>query len=430
VIRKRNNLFYGWFVLAGTMLVFFTSSGTFFFSYGVFLPVMSDDLGWSRTAVGAGLFLCLLTFGLPSPLIGASIAKFGPRKNIILGNLLAALGMFGMSQCSELWHLYFFFGVLVGLGAGFGLYLAGTTLVNNWFIDRRSLSMGFLFGINGLAGFIFPPFAAWLIASMGWQNTWIVFGGMNIIFAVLIGGLVLIKNTPEDLGQVPYGMSVETANSSGVKDLNKRNSYWESANWQIKQAIKEPALWLIMVIGAANYYAFGTMTAHQIAYLKDIGFSAIIAALLYSLVSGMGIIGRFGFGALALRINMRKLLIISFVMQLSAFIILLTTKSPILIYLYAVLFGISCGAIVTAFPTIVGEYFGRTSFAQIMGFVLPLGILGESIGPIVAGIIYDTTTTYTLAFILVTVVSLLGLICVIFLRSSPPHENYSNNTPS
>ena len=429
-MRQRDNSFYGWFVLAGAMLVFFTSSGTFFFSYGVFLPVMSDYLSWSRAAVGAGLSLGLLTFGLTSPLIGASIAKFGPRKNIIFGNSLAALGMFGMSQCSELWHLYFFFGVLVGLGAGFGMYLAGTTLVNNWFIDKRSLSMGFLFGVNGLAGFVFPPLAAWLIASVGWQNTWIVFGGMNLTFAVLIGGLVLIKNMPEDLGQVPYRKIVETGSSSRVEDLIKSNSDAKSTYWHIRQAIREPALWLIMLIGATNYYAFGTMTAHQIAYLKDIGFSVIIAALLYSLVSGMGIIGRLGFGALALRINMRKLIITSFVLQICAFIILLTTRNPILIYLYAVLFGISGGAIVVAFPTIVGEYFGRTSYAQIMGFALTVGIVGESIGPVVAGIIYDTTTAYTLAFMLVTAVSLLGLTCAIFLRRPRPLNNRRNNRPA
>ena len=148
-----------------------------------------------------------------------------------------------------------------------------------------------------------------------------------------------------------------------------------------------------MLIGATNYYAFGMIAAHQIAYLKDIGFSTIRAALLYSFVSGMSIIGRLGFGVLALRTNMRKLIITSFVVQIFAFIILSTTKNPVLIYLYAVLFGISCGAIVAAFPTIVGEYFGRTSYAQIMGFVLTVGILGEGIGPVVAGIIYDTTAT-------------------------------------
>lgn len=70
MIGQRSNSFYGWFVLAGAMLVFFSSSGTFFFSYGVFLPVISDALILSRAAVGAGLTLGLLSFGLPSPLIG------------------------------------------------------------------------------------------------------------------------------------------------------------------------------------------------------------------------------------------------------------------------------------------------------------------------------------------------------------------------
>ena len=420
MIRQRDNSFYGWFVLAGAMLVYFTSAGTFFFSFGVFLPVISDDLGWSRAAVGSGLSLTLLIFALSSPLIGASIVKFGPRINIILGNIVAALGMFGMSQCSELWHLYFFFGVLVGLGAGFGQYLACTTLVNNWFMARKSLSMGFLVATGGLAGFVFPPLASWLVASVGWQTTWIIFGSMNLTFCVLIGGLVLIRNMPEDLGQVPYGKIVDTGSSSGAEALINENNDAGSTDWRTKQAIREPALWLIMLFGAANYYAFGTMTAHQIAYLKDIGFSAIVAALVYSLVSGMGIIGRFGFGALALRINMRKIIITSFVVQLCSFIILLTTENPVLIYLYAVLFGISGGAIVASFPSIVGEYFGRTSFAQIMGFVLPLGIAGESIGPVVAGIIYDTTTTYTLAFVLMTAVSLLGLVCAVFLRRPKP----------
>jgi MFS family permease len=384
------------------MLVFFSSAGTFFFSYGVFVPVLSEGLGWSRAAVGAGLSLGLLTFGLPSPLIGASIAKFGPRKNIIFGNSLAALGMFGMSQGSELWHLYFFFGVLVGLGAGFGIFLACTTLVNNWFIDRRSLSMGLLFGAGGLAGFIFPPLTSWLIDGVGWQSTWIVFGSINLLFAVLIGGLVLVRNTPEDLGQVPYRETVEPANSSQAQGLMIENNNTKSK--------------VIVLIGATNFYAFGTMNAHQIAYLKDIGFSAIAAAMVFSMLSGMGIIGRFGFGVLALRINLRILIIASFVMQVSALVLLLTTKNPGLIYLYAVLFGISSGAIVVSLPTIVGEYFGRTHYPRIMGFVFPLVIFAESIGPLIAGVIYDTTTTYTLAFGIMIIVSLLGLTSAVFLR--------------
>jgi MFS family permease len=80
--------------------------------------------------VGGGLSVALLAFGLPSPLIGVSIARFGPRANIIFGNLLVAVGLAGMSITTKVWQIYLFYGIMVGLGSGFGLYLTCTTLVN------------------------------------------------------------------------------------------------------------------------------------------------------------------------------------------------------------------------------------------------------------------------------------------------------------
>jgi MFS family permease len=96
------------------------------------------------------------------------------------------------------------------------------------------------------------------------------------------------------------------------------------------------------------------------------------------------------------------------------------TKNPGIIYLYAVLFGISSGAIVVSLPTIVGEYFGRARYPQIMGLVFPMFMLAESVGPFIAGVIYDTTAMYTLAFVIIASVSLLGLIGAVFLR--PPKQ--------
>ena len=121
------------------------------------------------------------------------------------------------------------------------------------------------------------------------------------------------------------------------------------------------------------------------------------------------------------------LVIASFVIQLSALGILLATRNLDLMYLYAALFGISCGAIVVALPTIVGEYFGRTRYPQIMGFAFPLCLVAESMGPVIAGAIYDTTATYTLAFILVTFASLLVLIGAVLLRRPQPRNNSRNN---
>ena len=417
---RRGRVFYGWIALAGAALVYFTGCGIFFYSYGVFLPTMCDELGWSRAAMAAGLSLGTLTFGLPSPLIGASITRFGPRVNIVLGNLLAALGLAGMSLAQEVWHIYFFYG-LAGLGVGFGMYMACTMVVNNWFIGKRSLGMGLVVAAGGLGGFVFPPLATWLISTIGWQMSWVILAGIHFIFAVLIGVSILVRNRPEDVGQVPDGISIEPARREEGIDHQSR-VYQSPVDWQTKQTMRKPVTWLIATICAANFFAIGTVTAHQIAYLKDVGFTPMVAAMVLSLVSGMSIIGRLGFGALALRFEVRHLAVVSFAVQLVALAILLATKNLTLIYIYAALFGISYGALVVALPTFVGGYYGRTYYAQILGMIFPLGTVAEAVGPVLAGAIYDATATYTLAFALVAAFSSVGLVCAVLARPPKPRQ--------
>lgn len=413
---KKGRVFYGWIALAGAALVFFVSAGIFYYSYGVFLPIMSDDLGWSRAAVAGGLSLGMLWVGLPSPLIGASIARFGPRVNMVFGNLLAALGLAGMSLAQEVWHVYFFYS-LAGLGVGFGLYMACTTVVNNWFVRRRSLGMGLVVAAGGLGGFLFPPLTTWLISTVGWQMSWVVLAGIYFTFTVVIGGLILVRNKPEDLGQVPDGISIEPVMEE--ERINYRSRVYQSlVDWRAKQTIRKPATWLIAAISAANFFAVGTISAHQVAYLKDIGFTPIIAAMSLSVIAGTSIVGRLGFGALALRFEVKHLAIISFVVQLVALAILIASRNLTLIYIYAVLFGISYGALITALPTFVGGYYGRTHYAQILGLIFPVGMIAEAAGPVLAGAIYDATTTYTLAFAIVAVSSLVGLVSAVLVR--PP----------
>jgi len=421
-VIKNGAGFYGWIALVGAMLVYFTTSGIFFYSYGVFLPAMCNEYGWSRAMVGGGLSVALLGFGLPSPLIGASIARFGPRVNIVFGNLLVAVGLAGMSIATEVWHIYLFYGILVGFGAGFGLYLTCTTVVNNWFIRKRSLGMGLVISAGGLGGFLFPPLATWLISNIGLQMAWLALAIIQLACAVLIGGLILVRNRPEDIGQLPDGISNAHANEIEETTGNSSRVYQSSMDWQTQQAIRKSTTWLITTLCAANFLAIGTVTAHQVAYLKDIGFSPIVAAMTLGLIPGMSIFGRLGFGFLGVRFEVRHLAVVSFIIQVTALIILLTTKTLLLIYIYAMLFGISNGALVVALPTFIGAYYGRTHYTQILGLIFPLTIVAEAAGPIIAGAINDAMGTYIPAFAIITSFSTVGLLCAILAYPPKSHE--------
>ena len=136
-----SRIYYGWIALIGAMLTAFVAGGTFVYSYGVFLPVMCEEFGWSRAVVSVGLSIVLLTFGLPSPLAGTLTARFGPRVSMIWGNAVTALELAGM-YLAEIWHVYALY-CMAGLGAGIRGYIACSTVANNWFTRRRSLAIGF-----------------------------------------------------------------------------------------------------------------------------------------------------------------------------------------------------------------------------------------------------------------------------------------------
>lgn len=395
---QKETAFHGWRALSGAILTFLVGSGVFFYSYGVFLPFMSTEFGWGRAVAGGALSVTLLAFGLPSPLIGASVNRFGPRLNIILGNSLVASGLVGMSFATEVWQLYVFFGILVGLGTGFGMYIPCTTIVSSWFVKRQSLAMALLLSAGGAGGFAFPPLVTWLLSSAGWQMTWLALAAVHIILTVIVGGLILVRNRPEDTYQDRD--SIRPARPAEADD---------TTDWQMRDLVRSRVVRLIALIYVTTFFAISTLTAHQVAYLRDLGYSPMTAAFTLSVMTGSILLGRLVLGALGSRYDMRHLVVVFYCMQLTALTILLTAPSLSLIYAYAVLFGISYGGLGVAAPTLIGAYFGSARFVRILSIVFPLGIAVEALGPPLAGAIYDLTSTYVAAFAVVAVLCAAGL---------------------
>jgi sugar phosphate permease len=393
---KKRKVFYGWFALAGLALVVFTVSGAFINSFGVFLPVICEDLEWSRAVVAMALSIGIMSFGLPSPLFGLLVTRFGPRFTIIWGNLVAAAAIAGISLVHEIWQFYLLYSI-IGIGGGFGGYIACSTIANNWFIKKRSLALGIFVASGGLGGFVFPPVATAMIAAIGWRLSWVVMAGIVAIGAI-VGGVILIRNRPEDIGLVPDG--VEPGPFDEI-DVIKTAVPEKEASVGLRQMLKTPVIWMIAGFAVANAFVIGTMNTHQVAYIQDIGFPPMTAATTMSVLAAVGVTGSVSFGASALKLNVKKLGITAFSCQLIALVILLTTKQLGLIYIYAILLGLGYGALTTAMPTFVGIYFGREIYARALGLILPFQVGAQAVAAYVAGVIYDAAGSYTPAFIVV-----------------------------
>ncbi|MDY0045341.1 MAG: MFS transporter, partial [Syntrophales bacterium] len=184
--------FYGWTTLIGVMFTYAGMCGDLTYAYGLFLPSMAETYQWSRSLLSGPYAAFIIVGGLLGPVAGMTIARFGARLNIMLSNILAAAGLLGMSQADSIWHVYFFFGLMGGIGIAFGEFIPVTTIINHWFVSKRSLAMGLLFASGGLGGLIMPPVISWIIITAGWRTAWVFLAGIHLVLSVLMCA-VLVK---------------------------------------------------------------------------------------------------------------------------------------------------------------------------------------------------------------------------------------------
>ena len=412
--EKHKPPFSGWTVLAGLMITYAGLCGDITYAYGVFLPSMSQAFHWSRSALSGPYVLFFIVAGVLGPAAGFSVARFGARRVMVLFNLMATFGLFGMSVVRELWQVYLFFGVMAGLGIAFAEFIPITTVINNWFIRRRSVALGLLFASGGLGGFVLPPLISLLIAGLGWRRAWVWLAVIHFLLTVIIGGL-MIRGRPEDLGQEPDG---PYPGSDRVKIPPK--VYQTGEEWTVEEALRSPALWQITALFAIILFVTNMLTTHQVAYLLDLRFSPLLSATALGLMIGMSIIGRLSSGFLGMRYEGRTLAAFFLAMMGLGVLCLVGARSDLWIYLYSALTGIGFGGMVVLVPTLLAAYFGRIHYPRIIGWTA-IGVTLISAGsPSLAGYCYDATGGYRLPFILGAVLLFAGIFIALLTR--PPHK--------
>lgn len=257
--------FYGWVVVGVTALVLLIAMGVRS-AAGVFLNPMIKDTGWSTAEISAAVSIGLIMLGFSGPISGWLMGRFGPKTIMLGGLLLLAVSTAVSSQVTSLWQLQLFWGALAGLGSGIISSVMGPTIANRWFHTRRSLVVG-IFGASTSAGqLLFFPLLIWMVGALGWRQSSVVLG---IVAAVaILPVLVLMRNHPNDVGQLPYGADRNTVPMSLTADSNV-----------MQRALVSPEFWLLaitfFVCGATSNGLIGT---HLLKHAGDHGISAGVAA--------------------------------------------------------------------------------------------------------------------------------------------------------
>jgi MFS family permease len=416
------NGFYGWI----NMAVMFLYNIGLFFALNAFtfcLPLWAEKpFQWNRGWISGAQTLSLILGGLAAPMVGIYLMKHGARKAIVIGNLISTAALLMIAFQHHIWELYLWSGIVMGIGMSIGGMLAMMTVTNNWFIMKRSIALVITMGSFGM-NIVISPFLMSLINSMGWRKAYMIVAGISLVLCVIVPGL-LIRNKPEDLGQVPDGPVSAKAKQQSASNPYK-NVYKTPVDFTAKEALRTPTLWLLVGFGTLQFFCMYGLMPHQIAFLKDIHISDNTAARANGLLSAVMSISTVVTGFLGLRFKMRSLAVTSTLVCIAGFATLLLTRSLAMVIAYCVILGIGFGIQAIAMGNLFPDYFGRSEFPKIMGYTMPVTTVVSSVGGMVTGFIRQKTLHYDLAFQLFLVLLFVALLCIVFAKP-PIHPSLKN----
>ncbi|MCP4618796.1 MAG: MFS transporter [Bradyrhizobium sp.] len=403
--------YYGWMIVA---VVFVTmaigvNART---AFSLLFPPIITEFGWDRGVTAGAFSFGFVVSGIMSPLIGRLMDKYGPRAVMELGVALMGGGMLLAPLTTQPWHLYLTIGVLVGAGSVCLGYSGQSLFVPNWFVRRRGLALGIAFAGVGIGSVTLLPWVQHMIEQTGWRTACTAMGILIIVALVPIN--LLLHKRPEDVGLLPDGDPAPTATSAKPVS-NIVDPVWAATDWTLSLAMRTARFWWIAIGYFCGLYIWYAVQVHQTKFLLDIGFSPTVGVWALGVVSLLGIPGQIWLGHLSDRIGREWVWAIScfgFAICFAALVALKYAPSPWLIYLMVFTQGALGYGLTSVMGPVVLEIFQGKHYGGIFGTIMLAALAGGAAGPWATGFLYDFTGSYTIAFAVGIVVSLLSAIAI------------------
>ncbi len=210
--------FYGWTMLAALWAIVFLNLGFPAYGPAVINAAMAKAVGLNRETTGNMFSVYMIMSGLPGPLVALSINRFGVRRTLVLGSVFTIAGSLLMATVVTGGPgAMLCYGLLVGTGVAAGAVMAAQAGLARWFVRRRSLALSVLYSAGAIGGFVAAPLLNRLIEATGtWRAGWWLLAALST--AAACTALILVRERPEDLGQVADGFGPPPAGGQPAAD--------------------------------------------------------------------------------------------------------------------------------------------------------------------------------------------------------------------
>ena len=399
--------------VATSFFALFSVVGFAFYGLPFFYDFFVRELGWTRAQVTSGNALAKLVIGpLFGFFAGIVVDRFGPRRLMLAGILLAGLAPIGLGGTTTLLAFYTFY-LMNALGYVTGGPLPNQVLLSRCFDAGRGRAMGIAYLGIGVGGALVPLLAHALTEAMGWRAALKVLGVLMIAIAF---PLAFFVREPR-LESARTDGALEPAVSAGGSD-------------SIFDVLRQPAFYLLAIGSMASIGAVGGTTQNlKLYFAMDRGMAQGPVAELISLVLVGSIAGRLLMGWLADRWPKKHVMLLVYMIVAATIPLLWAAPSPATLRAAAVLFGIGLGGDYMIIPLMAAELFGLRRMGRVMGIVLTADGVAEAVVPMAVATLRDRLGSYGPGFALLVSLAFVGAAAVAFLPRRAASEPWAPALP-
>jgi OFA family oxalate/formate antiporter-like MFS transporter len=392
-----------WRLLGGLLMTL--ALGTLY-AWSVFVTPLENEFGWKRAQTSTVFTFAVVVFAASLLLAGRLQDRFGPFWTSVTGSILITLSFFLFAYTSSLYYLYFSYGVLGGIGNGFG-YGTVVPVMAKWFPDKTGLAIGLALAGYGGGSAIFGTFANLvLFPHFGWRASCMILSGIFLVMTMT--GALLLKN--------PVANRHPAAQTSAFHFTTTRRQYTPG------EVLRTPAFYLLW-LGFGLGSTAGLMVISQlIPFAKNQGIASATIATLGLVIGAFGnVSGRILSGWLSDLMGRLNTLRVVLVMSSIAMPALYWVGTHIA-GLYALIFIVyfCYGTQASVNPSTVADFWGTRHAGANYGLLFTAWGFAGILGPTIGGVLFDKYRNYGAAFYTAAVLAVVAFICVFAARRPNP----------
>jgi sugar phosphate permease len=381
------------YVATTSFVALFSIVGLALYGLPFYYDFMVREFGWTRAQVTSGNAISKLLIG---PLFGFAagwvVDRFGPRRLMMAGIVMAGGALVGLSHMSALWMFYLFY-IFNAIGYVCGGPLPNQVLLSRWFDKSRGKAMGFAYLGIGIGGYLVLRLSPQLVGAFGWRGALQFLGIAIVVLALPLA--YFVRDEPDDFRR-PGPQASSAASLSAV--------------------FRDSAFYLLAIGSMCSIAAVGGANQHLKLYLSlDLKYSQDVAATIASTVLFCSIFGRLLMGWLADRIPKKAVMILIYVLVAASIPLLLAGGSRTSLTAFAIVFGLGLGGEYMIIPLMAAELFGVRVLGRLLGVILTADGVAEATSPMLIGYLRDHATSYRTGFLLLIVIALAGTVAIAML---------------